>query len=75
MARNPLTRERDHSHEALDLRACIEAFVFQVRECFQGIRAGPPLRRYRVTPRCRAAVFRRQMLEGVVHSLKQNAIE
>lgn len=36
---------------------------------------GPCPRRYRVTPRCRSAVFRRQLLADVLHSLKQSPMD
>lgn len=33
----------------------------------------PPLRRYRVTPRRKPAVFRREILAGVIHHLRRDS--
>ena len=46
-----------------------------VKQLLASLCGSAPVRRYRVTPRCRAAVFRRQLLADVLHYLKQNPVD
>jgi hypothetical protein len=53
----------------------IRAGLLWVVQLLTTLSERPTVRRYRVTPRQGAAVFRRQLLADVLHSLKHNPID
>lgn len=72
---NLLNGHRDGGREALQLGGICERLRSWLFGWLYGVFPGFSPRRYRVTPRCRAAVFRRELLAGVLHCLKQNPMD